>query len=288
MDFLSRSLCLLSPLLLLFFSCEHKKEEIGMVYFEGGKATFGCVGNNCKINEIPQHQVHVKSFYLQKSPVTVAEFRAFVKVTDYKTDAERFGNSGVFDLKSKDWIMVDGANWEYPFGKNKDKSIDNHPVTQVSWNDACAYCAWKKMRLPTEEEWEFAARFNENEKYSWGVNATTNGKWNANAWQGVFPDTNTIEDGFLYTSPVGYFGENNSGLTDMGGNVWQWCSNTYTMYPNNPEPIEMVNTDKVIRGGSFLCDSNVCHGYQVFARNFCSSETSLIHLGFRCAKDEKP
>jgi sulfatase modifying factor 1 len=229
-------------------------------------------------------QVRIKSFLLDKNLVTVAEFDAFVKATGYKTEAERFGNAGVFDKSINGWQLVDGANYHSPLG-NKETAKSNHPVTQVSWNDAQAYAKWKGKRLPTQWEWEFAARNGKtgNISYSWGDNLIENGRFKANTWQGSFPYYNTVEDGYEYTSPVGAFGENQNGLTDMGGNVWQWCSDDIA--PTADEAAQDPAMRKVLRGGSYLCDPLVCHGYKVNGRSSCTPETALAHIGFRCAKD---
>ena len=227
----------------------------------------------------------VKPFLLDKNLVTVSEFDAFVKTTKYVTEADKFGNAGVFDAATGTWVLVDGANYRYPFGRNKGEAKSNHPVTQVSWNDARAYAKWKGKRLPTQWEWEFAARNGKNSTtpYSWGNDLIERGKYKANTWQGSFPYHNTIEDGYESTSPVGVFGENALGLTDMGGNVWQWCEDS--IEPTAAEAASDPALRRVLRGGSFLCDPLVCHGYKVNGRSSCTPETALVHIGFRCAKD---
>jgi sulfatase modifying factor 1 len=229
--------------------------------------------------------VTLKPFLLDKNLVTVADFELFVKATGYKTEAETFGNAGVFDSKAKGWTLLDGADFRYPLGRSKPKAEPNHPVTQVSWNDAKAYATWKGKRLPTQWEWEFAAKnaSSTQQLYSWGDNLIVEGKYKANTWQGTFPSYNTIEDGFEYTSPVGYFGANALGLTDMGGNVWQWCDDWIA--PTAREAQIDPAMRKVTRGGSFLCDPMVCHGYTVHGRSASTPESSMVHIGFRCAKD---
>lgn len=153
--------------------------------------------------------VRINPFLLDKNLVTVADFDAFVNATHYVTEAEKFGNAGVFDAQTHDWALVDGADFHYPFGKNKPRAEGNHPVTQVSWNDALAYAKWKGKRLPTQWEWEHAAKNGENSKqqYTWGEDLVVGGKYKANTWQGSFPSLNTKEDGYAYTSPVGAFGK---------------------------------------------------------------------------------
>lgn len=219
-----------------------------------------------------------KQFQMDISPVTVAAFREFVQVTAYVTEAERFGDGGVFDFTTGGWHLVKGAYWEYPAGPDGEKAADDHPVTQVSWNDAQAYCKWAGKRLPSSEEFLLAeknGREKYNNTYTWGDDFLENGIYKANFWQGTFPAHNTQEDGFLTTSPVGYFGKNALGLTDMGGNVWQWCSDDSRTRPG----------EKNQRGGSFLCDPSVCHGFKVGGIASSSPETSLVHVGFRCVKD---
>jgi sulfatase modifying factor 1 len=285
----------------------------GMVYFKGGSATLGSADG--LPNEQPVFTTPVEDFYLDAHPVTVAQFRAFVQATGYRTEAETFGDAGVFnvdklqqliqeagyevetleklsyqgmyDLQTRGWELVPGAYWEYPLGQDQPAAPDSHPVTQVSWNDATAYAAWAGKRLPTEAEWEYAARSGNNAKrqYSWGNELAPDGVFKANVWEGNFPLVNNEADDFYYTSPVGAFGITDCGLSDMGGNVWEWCSDTYRPYAGNHDPFQLVETNKVIRGGSFLCDESFCHGYRVSARTFCSAETALFHQGFRCAKD---
>ncbi|HEY8934545.1 MAG TPA: SUMF1/EgtB/PvdO family nonheme iron enzyme [Cyclobacteriaceae bacterium] len=231
--------------------------------------------------------IKLKPFQLDKNLVTVADFDAFVKATKYVTEAEKFGNAAVFDTKTGTWILVDGANYHFPAGRNSRKAELNHPVTQVSWNDAQAYAKWKGKRLPTQWEWEHAAKNAEDSKqqYTWGVDLVVAGKYKANTWQGSFPSYNTIEDGYEFTSPVGIFGANKLGLTDMGGNVWQWCEDS--IEPTGRDAELDPATRKVLRGGSFLCDPLVCHGFQVTGRSSSTPESSLMHAGFRCAKDLK-
>ncbi len=218
-----------------------------------------------------------KDFQMDVSPVTVTEFREFVRATSYVTEAEKFGDAGVFDFTTGEWHLLKGAYWEYPSGSEGGKAPDDHPVTQVSWNDAQAYCKWAGKRLPSSEEFLLAeknGRENYGQTYTWGDDFQENGVYKANFWQGTFPSVNTADDGFLTTSPVGYFGKNAVGLTDMGGNVWQWCSDDSQGRPG----------EKNQRGGSFLCDPMVCHGFKVGGIASSSPETSLMHVGFRCVK----
>lgn len=230
-------------------------------------------------------EVPIKNFLMDKHLVTVQEFETFVEATGYKTDAEKFGNAGVFDIETKQWSLVDGADFRHPLGLNHKAAVPNHPVTQVSWNDAVAYATWKGKRLPTQWEWEHAAKNGESsgEQYTWGADLVVDGKYKANTWQGSFPAYNTVADGFAYTSPVGEFGTNKLGLSDMGGNVWQWCQDS--IEPTGRDKEIDPATRRVTRGGSFLCEPIVCHGYRVTGRSSSTPESSMVHIGFRCAKD---
>jgi formylglycine-generating enzyme len=227
--------------------------------------------------------IQVNSFLIDKDLVTVGEFEKFVEATGYITEAEKFGDAGVFEDGA--WTMVSGATFRYPFGPEKPPARPDHPVTQVSWNDARAYAVWKGKRLPTQWEWELAAKNGNNtdEIYSWGATLVIDGKYKANTWQGSFPNTNTKDDGYEFTSPVGVFGRNRIGLSDMGGNVWQWCADEHV--PTESEAEIDVDSRKILRGGSYLCDPMVCHGYQVTGRSSSTPESSMSHIGFRCAKD---
>lgn len=246
-------------LLIFILNCQNKPiEKNGMVYVHGMR--------------------DIDDFWMDISPITVTKFSKFIKATNYKTQADQFGDAGVFDFKSGNWSLIKGANWQYPFGKTGEKAKPNHPVTQVSWNDAMAYCKWAKKRLPTSEEYIFAeknANFNYLNTYTWGDDFKVGNTFKANFWQGNFPLKNTIEDGFLTTSPVGYFGKNKIGLSDMGGNIWQWCS----------DDSKEKKSEKNQRGGSYLCDPMVCLGFKIGGVSSSTPETSLCHVGFRCVKD---
>ncbi|MCU0444413.1 MAG: formylglycine-generating enzyme family protein [Microscillaceae bacterium] len=229
--------------------------------------------------------VYIKGFLLDKNLVTVADFAKFVQATHYRTEAEKYGNSGVFVLETGAWEMIEGANFRFPQGKNAPAALANHPVTQVSWNDAQAYARWQGKRLPTAYEWEWAASAagEQTQQYAWGSQLIENQQYKANVWQGNFPENNTLADGFAFTSPVGYFGANTLGLSDMGGNVWQWCQDDIA--PNAEEARNDPKMRKVLKGGSFLCDEKVCHGYQIKGLSSSTPETGLMHVGFRCAKE---
>lgn len=203
--------------------------------------------------EAPVHKVMLKPFWIDQKEVTVADFERFISETKYVTEAENFGWSGVFDEKSSEWTRGDGANWRYPDG-GKIPAPPNEPVTQVSWNDAVAYAKWAKKRLPTEAEWEYAARGGlVSKKFAWGDELLPNGNPVANWWQGYFPEKNTAEDGFSKRAPVGSFAPNGYGLYDVTGNVWEWTSDWYdenyykqspTENPRGPE----TGTARTMRG----------------------------------------
>ena len=261
----------------------------GMVGINGGIVRVG--SEEGFDHERPMFWAKVKPFLMDKSPVTVAEFRKFVNATDFKTQAENFGDGGMIGKSTNNTrIVKPGANWEYPMGKDFPKAANNHPVTQVSWNDAAAYAHWADKRLPNEIEWEHAARNAQNSRtiYSWGNDIKTEKGYNANVWQGTFPNVYINEDGYPQTSPVGEFGNTPLGLTDMSGNVWEWCSNIKfnyeALFRNVTYPTDTI-AEKAERGGSFLCEPSWCHGYRVAGRSNSSAETSLFHVGFRCVKD---
>ena len=264
-------------------------EREGMVLINGGKFLMGT--EDGMSYEAPVHEVTIKSFWMDRHEVTVAEFSMFVSATGYKTDAEKFGWSGAFDLKTGEWKRTKGANWRHPDAP-RSEAASNEPVCQVSWNDAAAYTKWAGKRLPTEAEWEYAARGGlVQKKYSWGDELRPNGKPLANWWQGNFPDQNTGEDGFIGRAPVESFPPNGFGLYDVTGNVWEWCADWYTddYYlksarddPRGPDD----GKERVIRGGSWMCAENFCTNYRVASRSQATPDSGLNNLGFRCVRDE--
>ncbi len=280
-----------------------------MIYLEGGAFLMGTEDSDGfpLDGEGPIREVSVEPFYIDKYAVTNQEFSCFIRETNYITDAEKFGWSFVFHLLlSKEdasvyikaprntpwWRVVEGAYWEKPEGPYS--SIEDrmdHPVVHISWNDAIAYCEWSGKRLPTEAEWEYAARGGlVQNKYSWGNELHPNGKHMCNIWQGEFPAVNTVEDGFIGTAPVDSFAENGYGLFNMAGNVWEWCSDwfhpTYhqTTSRDNPKGFPNGNT-KSMRGGSYLCHDSYCNRYRVAARTHNTIDSSSGNLGFRCVMD---
>ncbi len=258
----------------------------GMVFIPGGTTTIG--SNDGSPNERPVFETEVQSVLMDKNLVTVAEFRQFVEETGYVTEAEEFGNGVVFNFERGEWFLMDDVTWEYPNGPDGDQAEENHPVRQVSFNDAAAYLEWAGKRLPTEIEWEHAARGGKNNPspYAWGESLIEQGTYQANTWTGTFPVENVAEDGYLQTSPVGEFNVTELGLTDMGGNVWEWTNSWYRPYsyrdqPYNPSP----QSEKVLRGGSFMCHVSYCHGYRVSARSNTPPDNAMFHVGFRGVMD---
>lgn len=257
--------------------------------------------------EGPVREVQVDSFWIDEITVTNTEFARFIRATGYKTDAEQYGWSFVFknflpdrfkkkDLPSPDdtpwWKGIEGAYWKQPEGPKS--SISNrmdHPVVHVSWNDAMAFCEWTGKRLPTEAEWEYAARGGlEQKKFPWGNKITPEGEHRCNIWQGDFPDRNTKNDGYAATAPVDSFKPNNYGLYNISGNVWEWTQDWFSpSYPllrisDNPQGPGMGEA-KVIRGGSYLCHKSYCNRYRVAARSGNTPDSSTGNMGFRCVRD---
>ncbi|WP_066191785.1 MULTISPECIES: formylglycine-generating enzyme family protein [Gracilibacillus] len=276
----------------------------GMVYLSGGEFLMGTDDEEGfkTDGEGPVEKVKVDPFYIDETTVTNQQFQAFVKETGYQTEAERFSWSFVFHLfVAKDfpgkvqqvpqtpwWLATEGAYWYQPEGEgsNLDGRMD-HPVIHVSWNDAIAYCQWAGKRLPTEAEWEYAARGGLVQKrFPWGDELTPNGEHYCNIWQGEFPRHNTEEDGYVGTAPVQSFSPNDYGLYHMSGNVWEWCANTFQIDRQGKADQEPVdgNLLKVMRGGSYLCHHSYCNRYRVAARSSNTVESSSGNIGFRCVK----
>ena len=265
--------------------------------------------------ETPVHEVRVSGYLMDATTVTNSQFATFVKATGHVTDAERYGSSAVFHLdvaaRTGDvlgraagapwWVAVRGADWRHPEGPLSDISrLQNHPVVHVSHNDATAYAAWAGKRLPTEAEWERAARGgSEGLRFPWGDELRPRGKWMCNIFQGRFPGSNLAEDGYLTTAPAKAFHRNDYGLWNTMGNVWEWCSDwfspgTYASRAAGPEqdrcdPSGPTRGElRVMRGGSFLCHDSYCYRYRVAARSSNSPESSSSNIGFRCANDGSP
>jgi formylglycine-generating enzyme required for sulfatase activity len=310
----------------------------GMVWIPGGDFLMGCEisgesfcsleGSNLTGDAQPIHKVHVDGFWMDQTEVTNAQFEQFVKATGYVTVAERkpsaedfpgvapeelVAGSAVFTSTAGKvplsnllqwWTYVPGADWRHPSGP--DSSLtgkETHPVVQIAYEDAEAYAKWAGKRLPSEAEWEFAARGGLAQKFfAWGDEFKPEGKWMANTYQGDFPVADRAEDGFAGTAPVGQFPPNGYGLLDMSGNVWEWCSDWYQpdyyqelaqtgTVANNPkgpvasfDPAEPAAKKRVHRGGSFLCTDQYCTRYMVGTRGKGEISSAANHLGFRCVQ----
>ena len=309
------------------------KNPEGMVWIPGGMFSMGGDNNQARQDEFPKHTVKLDGFFMDVTEVTNAQFAKFVAATGYITTAEKDINwedlkkqlpsdtskpedeilkaaSLVFvptesEVSLQDysqwWSWSHGANWKHPKGIESDiVGKENLPVVHISWDDANAYCQWAGKRLPTEAEWEFAARGGlEKNTYVWGNDSVVDEKKQCNYWQGIFPYKNDVTDGFFGSAPVKSFSPNGYGLYDMAGNVWEWCADNYNynyydefekvQITNNPkgplksyDPDEPLVAKKVMRGGSFLCNESYCSGYRVSARMKSSPDSSMEHLGFRC------
>lgn len=238
--------------------------------------------------EGPVRAVDVGPFWIDAYAVSNDAFARFARATGYRSDAERHGTSFVFAGHLPDafpptrgvaeapwWREVEGADWAHPEGPHSDLAgRRDHPVVHVSWNDASAYARWASARLPTEAEWECAARGGlEGKRYPWGDDLTPDGEHRCNIWQGVFPTENTAEDGYSGTAPVGAYEPNGFGLYNAVGNAWEWCAD------------EGSPGHRLLKGGSHLCHASYCFRYRVAARSTNSPETSTGHTGFRLARD---
>lgn len=337
---------LLALLILSLASCGPRPPS-GMVLIPGGEFTMGSDADYAFPNERPPHRVTVAPFLLDAQPVTNADFAKFVEATGYITIAERpvdweelrkqvppgtpkppdemlvpgslvfRPTSGPVDLgnMAQWWVWTPGASWRHPEGPGSSiEGRGNHPVVQVAFADAQAYARWAGKRLPTEAEWEFAARGGlEKARYPWGDDENPDGAFMLNRWTGDFPHRNDRADGYAGTSPAGAFPPNGYGLYDMAGNVWNWCGDLYradtfalragdapaccdprgpltadneTVVPGDPSPPGVPGAERrVTKGGSFLCHPSYCESYRPAARRGTPPDTGSSHVGFRCATD---
>ncbi len=309
----------------------------GMVWIPGGEFSMGCAdprnlpmgGGEPMRDARPIHRVKLDGFWMDKTPVTVEQYARFVEATGYVTVAERVPlpedfpgvpeqllvpGSIVFsppphgvrlDDYRQWWRYIPGANWRHPEGPgSRIEGRENEPVVHIAYEDAMAYAEWAGKRLPTEAEWEFAARGGLTGKpYVWGKELKPDGHWMANIWQGDFPENNTEDDGFAGIAPVAQFPPNGYGLYDMAGNIWEWCADWYrpdtyairaqedrpSVNPAGPEdswdPAEPGVAKRVQRGGSFLCTYQYCTRYMVGTRGKAEHTSSGNHVGFRCVQD---
>ena len=309
----------------------------GMVWIPAGEFNMGADNEQASADEYPKHRVAVAGFWMDETEVTNSQFAEFIKATGYVTTAEQKPDweemkkslpPGVekpadvllvaaglvftppnyavpLNNAAQWWSWIPGADWMHPQGPASSVSgKENEPVVQVSWFDAIAYCKWAGKRLPTEAEWEWAARGGrQNEIYPWGNENVDKGKIKANSWQGNFPNENLQLDKFQRRAPVKSFVINDFGLYDMAGNVWEWCYDWYhanyyetlsaagklTDNPTGPsagyDQQQPYTEQRVMRGGSFLCNDSYCSGYRVARRMKSSPDTGLEHTGFRCVKN---
>lgn len=311
-------------------------EYQGLKLIPGGTFSMGAQVDGEYAREYPAHSVLVDPFYIDTTEVTNAQFLNFVNETGYLTTAEKDVDweelqlqlppgtakpadellvagslifnppDGEVDLRNhfQWWAWKTGANWKNITGKEIADTLRlNHPVVQVSFYDAEAYCKWKGGRLPTEAEWERAARGGlEGKRFVWGDEDPIENPSLANIWQGKFPNENTVADGYQTTAPVGSFPKNNYGLYDMSGNVWEWCSDLFNeAYYESLEGIKLCRNPRgpdksfdsrdpyaikrVIKGGSYLCHESYCENYRPSAREGSSEDTGMPHVGFRCVMD---
>lgn len=281
-----------------------------MVKLDGGRFLMGTdLAEGFQADgEGPVREVTLAPFHIDLHPVTNEQFADFIRATQYKTEAERFGWSFVFHghiapehcakLVSDNapgvrwWCKVDGADWAHPEGP--DSSVTqrpHHPVTHMSWNDATAYCAWAGKRLPTEAEWEYAARGgHEQWIYPWGNELEPGGRHMCNVWQGEFPYKDAGDDGFTAPAPVDAFPANDYGLYAVSGNTWEWCADwfhpEYHVTATRIDPVgPPQGVNRVMKGGSYLCHRSYCNRYRVAARTSNTPDSSTTNISFRCVRD---
>lgn len=284
----------------------HERAGLGVVQIPAGSFLMGdaFAEGYAGDGEEPVHEVQLSRFLISSTAVTNEQFAAFVDTTGYRTSAEELGLSAVFHLAYTGdrtdivhelslvpwWLAVRGAQWRHPEGINSDLTGRGaHPVVHISWLDAQAYCHWAGMRLPTEAEWEYAARGGLNSaRFSWGDDVVDmTGRWQCNIWQGDFPWRNTLDDGYLTTAPVRSYRPNGYGLWQTNGNVWEWCADWFAADYYQQAPMDNpagpdTGESRVIRGGSYLCHDSYCMRYRVAARSHNTPDSASANIGFRC------
>jgi formylglycine-generating enzyme required for sulfatase activity len=274
----------------------------GTVLLPGGAFVMGHDGPDGypEDGEGPAHVVHVAPFRIDATTVTTARFAEFAAATRHVTQAERDGWSFVFAGLLPDdfahtrgvvgapwWREVEGADWRHPRGPGSDLAgLDDHPVVHVTWDDAARFAAWAGARLPTEAEWEYAARGGlTGVHYPWGAEREPGGEHRMNVWQGVFPSSDTAADGYAGTAPVTAYPPNGFGLYGVTGNVWEWCGDWFSPHTYRRGGPPATGTRRVMRGGSYLCHASYCFRYRVDARSSSTPDSATGNVGFRCAAD---
>jgi formylglycine-generating enzyme required for sulfatase activity len=281
-----------------------------MVQLDGASFLMGTDSEQAfpRDGEGPVRTVRLDPFWIDRYAVTTAQFAEFAKATGYQTESERLGWSFVFQGHLPEelrpslvaatvsgvswWCKVNGAAWNHPEGPTS--NIDaraNFPVTHVSWNDAQAYAAWAGKRLPTEAEWEYAARGGLEQKiFPWGDELTPDGQHRCNVWQGEFPLIDRAEDGYAGPAPVDAYLPNGYGLHNITGNTWEWCADwfhaSYHLTASQHNPVgPLQGQAKVMKGGSYLCHHSYCNRYRVAARTYNDPDSATTNIGFRCVRD---
>jgi formylglycine-generating enzyme required for sulfatase activity len=287
----------------------------GMIRIEAGKYSIGFEGPEAfeSDGEGPVREITLDSYCLDQTAVSNAQFAEFIEATGYVTESETFGWAHVFigqlsnskqrKLRESNtvrglqwWYAIEGAYWRKPEGPGSTiKKRMDHPVVSVSWNDAAAYAAWAGKRLPTEAEWEVAARGTDNSQnmYPWGRELEPDGKHRCNVWQGDFPNKNSAADGYQWTAPVTAYRKYDNGFYNLVGNVWEWCADNFhaTWHAKESEAARInpkgpaSGDSRVMKGGSFLCHDSYCNRYRLGARTSNTPDSAATNLGFRCARD---
>lgn len=280
--------------------------EPDLLELDGGTFTMGTDGGyGYELDgEGPAHEVELSPFAISRHAVTNEQYAAFVAATGHSTDAERYGSSFVFAgflpadspavrvAAAPWWRQVEGADWAHPEGPGSGwEERADHPVVHVSWTDALAFCVWSDTRLPSEAEWEYAARGGlDGARFPWGEELEPGGEQRMNVFQGTFPEQNTCEDGFAGTAPVASFPPNGYGLHNVTGNVWEWTAdrfdrNAYSRGPRENPVCSRSSGPAAMRGGSYLCHASYCNRYRVDARSSNATDGSTGNLGFRIVRN---